>query len=410
LNGESKRLLAVFGKHAYGDPQRGHGYEYTNFIPAFRRLGYQVTLFDSFARAPYRDFADLNRRFLETLEQVDPDLVFCVLMGYELWSETLQLARRCSRASLIHWATDDSWKYEQFSRYIAPPFDVYATTYPEAREKAVLDGHENFMLNQWAADAMRLAPPLAAAECDILVSFIGANYGNRAHWVKQLREQGIDVHCFGHGWPKGPLDAERLPEIIRRSLVSLNFADSGIQLKGLRPYHSRQIKARVFEIPGAGGLLATQGAEHLQDYLRAGQECLVFETVEELADQIRQLQGDPQLRDRIAMAGYRRVRDEHTYDKRFAKLFEVAKSRSMGRSVATAVDWRAFEVFTAAYQHGPGLGLLRRLMTFVPNLIWGRERGARAARRLLFELSWRVNGKLTYSAGGWPGRLFYRES
>ena len=51
------RLLAVFGEHAYGDPARGPGYEYANFLPAFRRLGYEVSFFDTRSRASYRDFA-----------------------------------------------------------------------------------------------------------------------------------------------------------------------------------------------------------------------------------------------------------------------------------------------------------------------------------------------------------------
>jgi spore maturation protein CgeB len=43
-------------------------------------------------------------------------------------------------------------------------------------------------------------------------------------------------------------------------------------------------------------------------------------------------------------------------------------------------------------------------------LVWGPRRGRRAARRLLFELSWRIAGARTYGAAGWPGRMFYRES
>jgi hypothetical protein len=33
-----------------------------------------------------------------------------------------------------------------------------------------------------------------------------------------------------------------------------------------------------------------------------------------------------------------------------------------------------------------------------------------AARRFVFELSWRFAGARTYSASGWAGRMFYRES
>jgi len=54
--------------------------------------------------------------------------------------------------------------------------------------------------------------------------------------------------------------------------------------------------------------------------------------------------------------------------------------------------------------------VLRVLLVVPLSVLFGKTRGARAARRLLFELSWRVTGAKTYSASGWPGRLFYRES
>ena len=404
------RLLAVFGEHAYGDPARGPGYEYTNFLPAFRRLGYEVTLFDSFARAPYRDFAELNRRFLEVVQRENPDIIFCVLSGYELWSETLELVRDGCRAALVHWATDDSWKYEQFSRFVAPPFDVYATTYPEALAKSRRDGHDNFRLSQWAADAAGLAEPLPAGQCRYPASFVGAAYGNRPRRIDALRRRGIEVACFGHGWPNGPVATLELQEIIRSSVVSLNFGDSGIHLKGLKPYRSRQIKARIFEVPGAGGLLATEETEHLGDYLRPGEEIVVFRDADDLAQKIRQLLDHPAERDRIARAGHRRVRAEHTYDRRFESLFEQAQTAAAERRPTGELDRSAFEVAVERHRVGPGLEQLRKTLTAPLRLICGPRRGPRAARRLLFELSWRLAGAHTYSAAGWPGRLFYRES
>lgn len=32
------KILCVFGRHAYGDPARGEGYEHANFLPAFAAL------------------------------------------------------------------------------------------------------------------------------------------------------------------------------------------------------------------------------------------------------------------------------------------------------------------------------------------------------------------------------------
>jgi spore maturation protein CgeB len=44
------------------------------------------------------------------------------------------------------------------------------------------------------------------------------------------------------------------------------------------------------------------------------------------------------------------------------------------------------------------------------SLVFGKGRGARAARRFVYELSWRLAGATTYRARGLPGRLFYAES
>ena len=407
------KALCVLGQHNYGDPARGLGYEYVNFLPALTRLGYAVTHFESFDRTPYSDFADMNRKLLETVERVQPDLVFCVLMGYEVWTETLDRIRRVSGVLLLNWGTDDSWKYEQYTRFVAPHLDCYASTYPEALEKARNDGLKNFALTQWAASDAALASPLAAAQCRYRVSFIGSAYGNRRGRIEDLRRRGIEVDCFGYGWPNGPVPSADIPRIMRESAVSLNFGDSGTQLRGLRPYRSRQIKARVFEVPGAGGFLLTEGAGHLCDYYRVGEEIETFDSRDELAEKLRYYLDRPDVRDRIALAGHERTRREHTYSGRFAALLDEA----MGMRVATTsasplpapVD-ESFESICARHRVTPPLRLLRALLSTPARILFGAQRGPRAARRLLFELSWRLAGARTYSAAGWPGRVFYRES
>jgi len=158
------KVLCAFGRFAYGDPCRGESYEFANFFPTLEALGHEVVLFDTWDRTLYQDFAALNRAFLESVERYVPDVIFCVLMGYELWQESLALARQ-SGALLLNWATDDSWKYSEFSRLVASVFDIYATTDRGAVNKAKRDGHDNFVLTQWAASAERLVKPRPAHEC-----------------------------------------------------------------------------------------------------------------------------------------------------------------------------------------------------------------------------------------------------
>src|SRR5262249_42335778 len=160
------RVLCVFGRHAYGDPARGEAYEYANFLPALEAIASEIRLFDSFDRAAYRDFADLNRQFLAAVLDFKPDVVFAVLMNYEIWSETLDIVRNHSPAAILHWGTDDSWKFSQFSRYIAPHVDVHVTTYPDALEQAHACRLNNVVLSQWGASAQLLAEPLSSAGCE----------------------------------------------------------------------------------------------------------------------------------------------------------------------------------------------------------------------------------------------------
>jgi len=394
------KILCVFGEHAYGDPGRGEGYEYTHFLPALRRLGHDPVLFDSFSRAGRASFAALNRDFLRAVETHSPDLVFCVLMQYEIWLDSIALVRAAG-VPVVNWSTDDSWKYARFSRLIADAFDVYATTAPEALDWYRRDGLASAFGTQWAASGELLEPPRPAAECTIPVSFVGAAYGARPSAIAALRARGIEVACFGHGWPAGPVPAAEMRRIIRDSAISLNFSEGSAG--------GRQIKARVFEIPALGGCLLTESAPYLDRYYRVGEEVAAFDDFDALAGSITRYLEDPAARDRLAQRGFERTRAEHTYEHRFAALLAEVGRRAPARA-RRAVDFAAFAGAERAHAVGPALKALRALLLALCVPAWGRERGPRAARRLLFELSWRVAGRGVYTASGWPGRLFYAES
>jgi spore maturation protein CgeB len=116
------------------------------------------------------------------------------------------------------------------------------------------------------------------------------------------------------------------------------------------------------------------------------------------------------------MAGHLRVRRDHTYEQRFRELLDRAETlreqrAARPRAAASSPDpLAAFELLAQSHQATPALRLLRRALLLPCVALWGRQRGPRAARRIVFELSWRIAGASTYSARGWPGRLFFRES
>lgn len=398
-------ILCVLGEHAYGNPARGEGPEYASFLPGLRRLGHQVHFFESLSRKPYDDFSRLNQALLKRVEETSPDVLFCVLMHYEVWIETIRAIRN-NGAWVVNWSTDDSWKYRMFSKLIGSEFDLFVTTYPQMIDRYHRDGINSVCLSQWAANGDTLFPPLPASACRYPVSFVGAAYGNRRAMVERLHHEGIEVACFGHGWPEGPVETKRMAEIIRESQISLNFSDGA---RGRLDAASRQIKARMFEVPGYGGCLLTEEAPNLDQYFHIGEEVLTFEGTDEMVAQVKSLLSCPERRDAIARRGFDRVRRDHTYERRFDELLQEL-IRRIPRRRALPVDWASFRAAAQSHHIGSTLRVIRSLLVYVASLIWGKVRGPRAARRLAFEVSWRLRGAWTYSAAGWPGRMFYGES
>ena len=402
-------ILCVLGQDAYGKPERGEGYEHANFRPALRSLRHDVELFASLDRGGYTDFADRNRRLVEHVATFRPDVILAVLMHYEVWTETLDVQRRESGAVVAHWETHDCWKFQKFSRFIACHVDLHVTASHAAAAEARRLGLDNVPLSQWAATSGRLNLPVAAEQCRYGCSFVGAAYGTRRQLVSALEADGIMVDCFGHGWPAGPVASEQVTEIFRTSKISLKFADSGLRRSGHKPNRSRQIKARTFEVPGAGGVLLTEPT--LGAYFDVGCEIVTFEGKAELCAQVRALSADDARRDRVAAAGHERVLSAHTYEHRFAEIFDhIEPIRLQRQSHAGSLTTG---VISANIEQRRRLSLPLLLLTSTRDVLDRFPRGVRAKRALrwiTFELFWRVVGALTYSARGLPGRAFYDES
>jgi len=411
------KVLCAFGKYAYGDRARGISYEYANFLPAIERLGCEIVFMDIWDKRQYSNFSNLNHSFISTVEKEKPDIIFCVLMGYELWLETLDLVKKYHNAVLINWSTDDSWKYEQFSRFVSPAFDLYVTTYKSAIAKAQRDGFDNFVLSQWAANGERLLEPKTANACKYKITFIGAAYGNRRKWIVSLKKRGLEVDCFGYGWEHGVVSDKDLPRIINESIICLNFGDSGLMFDGVLPYRSRQIKARIFEVLGYGGFLVTEPAVGLEDYYQNGEDLVIFNNLDELTEILNYYLANSLERDRVAANGFRKTSTLHTYHHRFKEILDLAdrllmekKSRNHEYADNSSERNESFEEIAKKHSVGFLLKILKQILLVPCVFVWGRDKGARAARRILYEISWRLSGGKTYTAQGLPGRLFYKES
>lgn len=325
------RILYVAMADDYGDPARGPSFEQVNFKSALEGMGHQLVHFDFMAETREHGKDEMNRRLPAVAAETMPDLSFFVLFEDEIRPETIERVSRAGGAT-VNWFTDDHWRFERFTRHFAPAFDWSITTDRDSLPRYHAIGYENVILSQWACN--RYAYDWTGRELEYDVTFIGQSYGERPATVERLRAEGFDVRCWGFGWPEGRIEHDEMVRVFGASRINLNLSAAFSPPRGIRTRianlvrrqthepRKSQIKGRTFEVPGSGGFLLTDHVPYLEDYLVPGREIAVFESTEDLVDQVRFWLEHESKRAAVADAGYRRVRAEHTYDHRFAQIFE----------------------------------------------------------------------------------------
>jgi spore maturation protein CgeB len=89
------------------------------------------------------------------------------------------------------------------------------------------------------------------------------------------------------------------------------------------PKDFEQIKARHFEINGCRGFQLSYYVDGLEHCYEIGKEIAVYLSPDDLIDKIRYYLADDALRESIALAGYQRTLNEHTFRQRFERVFSA---------------------------------------------------------------------------------------
>jgi spore maturation protein CgeB len=87
---------------------------------------------------------------------------------------------------VVNWFCDDHWRYDAFSRKLAPALTLSVTTSSAAAEQYERDGFRHLM-SQWGyADKSYGAPtPTQTPAAEIV--FVGQPYGSRARALRRSR-------------------------------------------------------------------------------------------------------------------------------------------------------------------------------------------------------------------------------
>jgi spore maturation protein CgeB len=333
------RVLYVAMADDYGNPDRGPSFEETNFRSALDGMGLDVVPFDFMRRMQAVGKQEMRRELVATAAEAKADVAFFCLFTDELDVGTIEAVGRRGGCPTVNWFADDHWRFDDFSRHMAPAFTLAVTTDADSLPKYEAEGIDNVLLSQWACN--RYAYGRVEGRLLHDVTFVGQPHGNREEIIERIEQAGHRVECWGFGWPAGKLDHDEMVRVFSQSRVNLNLSNSSDPTADHKPVTLRarigkllgrgpksearppQIKGRNFEVPGCGGFLLTERAPHLERYFELGREVAVYDSEDELVEQVGYWLEHEDERAAVAEAGYRRVLAEHTYDHRFEEIFRT---------------------------------------------------------------------------------------
>ena len=149
---------------------------------------------------------------------------------------------------------------------------------------------------------------------DIDVSFIGCgrhpkfkNRTERPNLISFLRGEleGVIIKTFGRQWPEHPFHrnfivGDKFLEAINRTKVGIDIQEEDSPLSH-----------KMFEYLACGSFIVTRRRPEVERHLKENEHIVYYSSWQELSEKIEFYLGNPDLREKIATAGYEHVRTHH---------------------------------------------------------------------------------------------------
>jgi spore maturation protein CgeB len=324
---------------------------YVNLYLPLKDLGHELVRFD-YDYGPHNDHMDpsnpahkayidehrprlgeeLLRQIRKAHQERPIDLLFSYFYSAYVHPDVIREIGAMG-ITTVNWYCNGSYQFDLVEE-IAPAYHFCLVP-----EKFRLEDYRRVGANpiycQEAANPNVYRPYAMPVEFD--VTFVGQRYGNRPGYVSRLLDAGIDVRVFGPRWDEpprpgrqldpriagiasGPLEDEELIRMYSRSRISLGFsAVARLPQDGSRPI--MQVRLRDFEAPMSGAFYMVEHFDELLEFFEPDREIVTFRDADELADKCAYYLKHDAICERIREAGMRRARTEHTWQKRFEKVF-----------------------------------------------------------------------------------------
>lgn len=254
------------------------------------KMGYDVTYYD------YLNFDFDN--FYNEIKGLKPNFIFHPTYN-KIHTEFVRL-QEFAKTYVIH--SDDDFRFNDFAKYWVPFVNGTISfcggdEYMKNLYNSVGCDDKTFIKSYWCFNPNTMTHT-HQLEKQFAVSHMGSIYGERTQKINDFKTYGISVDVF-----KDKLYSE-FKELTSKSVFSLSFTKSS-------NLAVNQIKGRIFEIPFSC-ILLTEPFPDMDKYYDLENEIVVFNSVQEACEKIRNLVSDTNRLNQIYQNGRDRLLSEHT--------------------------------------------------------------------------------------------------
>jgi len=259
------------------------------------------------------------KQLLPTLQK--PDLIW--VDSGELFGPSCLAELRQVDCPMVLYNVDDPTGPRDGNRFASlrralPLYDQVVVVRRETEQECLRLGAQRVLRVLRSYDEVAHFPFSSNAELpDIFhseVAFIGTwmRHEKRDEFLLHLINQGVPISIWGGRWDKSPhwsilknyyrggaLGGREYVAAVQGAKICL-----GLLSKGNRDLHTQ----RSLEVPFAGGLLCAERTSEHQELYREGTEAVFWSDAAECAQVCHELLSDEARRERIRLAGMRRVR------------------------------------------------------------------------------------------------------
>ncbi len=224
----------------------------------------------------------VNVRFIEYANNEKPDYII-VSKGVNLWPETVHSLTQIG-AKLINWNPDDFFNSKNTSENLIGAFNYYDLIvssrphlFTEYRER----GAKQAVFIDWYFVPELHYPRQSQHQYGL--TFVGSWSPLREEFISKIT---TPLEIWGGGWERSSASfkaAHRVnAKIISQGEMSLIFSASKYNLNLITHENRDFSNLRFFEVCASRGLLITERNESSLSYLTDGEDCLMYDTVEDV--------------------------------------------------------------------------------------------------------------------------------